>query len=113
MNTTPQTVIRFPAEFDLSWQDDAACAPVYKAEMNDLWHDPDEDFGQKENLPAAEKKRRQADRDRAKRICRDCPVRLECLTFAYENDERHGIWGGLDGRERTTLANKVRAGKAA
>lgn len=27
-------------------------------------------------------------------ICRDCPVRAECLEFALTHDERYGIWGG-------------------
>jgi WhiB family transcriptional regulator, redox-sensing transcriptional regulator len=39
----------------------------------------------------------------AKRICRDCPVRAECLGFALENNERFGIWGGLSERERRKL----------
>ena len=36
----------------------------------------------------------------AKRICSVCPVRIDCLDYAFLNDERHGIWGGLDERER-------------
>jgi WhiB family transcriptional regulator, redox-sensing transcriptional regulator len=36
----------------------------------------------------------------AKRICRRCPVKIECLAYALDNDERHGIWGGLSAQER-------------
>ena len=36
----------------------------------------------------------------AKRVCAGCPVRLQCLEFALDNDERFGIWGGLSERER-------------
>jgi WhiB family redox-sensing transcriptional regulator len=36
----------------------------------------------------------------AKRVCAACPVRAECLDFALEQDDRWGIWGGLDRRER-------------
>jgi WhiB family transcriptional regulator, redox-sensing transcriptional regulator len=36
----------------------------------------------------------------AKRVCRGCEVRAECLEYALENDERFGIWGGLSERER-------------
>lgn len=36
----------------------------------------------------------------AKRICRDCPVRAECLQYAMETPVDHGIWGGLTERER-------------
>lgn len=36
----------------------------------------------------------------ARRVCRGCGVRAECLEYALGNDERFGIWGGLSGRER-------------
>jgi WhiB family redox-sensing transcriptional regulator len=39
----------------------------------------------------------------AKRICGECPVRVECLEWALENDERFGIWGGMSERERRKL----------
>jgi WhiB family redox-sensing transcriptional regulator len=39
----------------------------------------------------------------AKRICQSCPVRLQCLEYALENDERFGVWGGLSERERRRL----------
>lgn len=39
----------------------------------------------------------------AKRVCARCPVRVECLNWALEHDERFGIWGGLSERERTKL----------
>ena len=39
----------------------------------------------------------------AKRICKICEVRQECLDYALENDERFGIWGGMSERERRKL----------
>jgi WhiB family redox-sensing transcriptional regulator len=36
----------------------------------------------------------------AKDVCRQCPVRLECLVNAYENKEEFGIWGGTTPSER-------------
>jgi WhiB family redox-sensing transcriptional regulator len=39
----------------------------------------------------------------AKAICRVCPVSYECLTFAFENDEQHGIWGGFTAKERKAI----------
>lgn len=39
----------------------------------------------------------------AKRICAICPVQQECLSYALDNDERFGIWGGMSERERRRL----------
>jgi WhiB family transcriptional regulator, redox-sensing transcriptional regulator len=36
----------------------------------------------------------------AKRICRGCPVRQDCLAYAMDSPVDHGIWGGLTERER-------------
>ena len=50
---------------------------------------------------------RRDDRDvresRAKAICRQCPVRSECLDHALRVGEAHGIWGGLNEHERRGL----------
>lgn len=35
-----------------------------------------------------------------------CAVREHCLWYAIENDEQHGIWGGLSHRERNALVRK-------
>jgi WhiB family redox-sensing transcriptional regulator len=43
----------------------------------------------------------------AKRVCRSCPVRLQCLEFALENDERFGVWGGLSERERRRVKRET------
>lgn len=72
----------YPAhkESSWTWQQDAACRGV----TPDVFF-PDED-------PAA-----------AKAICETCPVRLHCLAFALQQNERYGIWGGLTEKERTAL----------
>ena len=50
---------------------------------------------------------RRDDRDRrerrAKTICGMCSVRSECLDFALDTGEQHGIWGGLNEMERRVL----------
>ena len=40
---------------------------------------------------------------RAKAICADCVVRRECLGYALEIREPHGIWGGLNENARREL----------
>lgn len=48
--------------------------------------------------------------DRAGRdVCARCPVREECLSVALANDERFGIWGGLNGAERRAERRRRRA----
>lgn len=42
----------------------------------------------------------ESDKDDAKRICRTCPVRKECLAYALINQEPNGVWGGYDYKER-------------
>ncbi|WP_242882648.1 WhiB family transcriptional regulator [Actinomadura litoris] len=38
--------------------------------------------------------------ERAKAICRDCPVRAECLAMAMADADLRGIWGGTTWHER-------------
>ncbi|MFD8080730.1 WhiB family transcriptional regulator [Kitasatospora sp. NPDC059722] len=40
---------------------------------------------------------------RAKMICAGCPVLTMCLELALERFEKHGIFGGLNARERANL----------
>lgn len=44
----------------------------------------------------------------AKAICDTCPVRLACLAFAIERNERFGVWGGLTEKERARLSPAAR-----
>jgi WhiB family transcriptional regulator, redox-sensing transcriptional regulator len=66
----------------LSWQDRALCAQT----------DPEAFFPEKGGSTRE-----------AKKVCRTCDVRAECLEYALEHDERFGIWGGLSERERRRL----------
>jgi WhiB family transcriptional regulator, redox-sensing transcriptional regulator len=43
----------------------------------------------------------------AKKVCRACEVKSDCLDYALENDERFGIWGGMSERERRRLKRAV------
>lgn len=33
-------------------------------------------------------------------VCRQCPARLECLTWAIENGEEYGVQGGVSEKDR-------------
>ncbi len=41
-------------------------------------------------------------------VCGSCPVRPECLDYAFEADERFGIWGGLEEKERRKVVRQLR-----
>ena len=38
--------------------------------------------------------------DKARALCRACPVQQECLDYSLTVQEPHGIWGGLNELER-------------
>lgn len=67
---------------DRSWEDDAACRGLDP----DVFHDDRSEM-------------------RAKAICSECPVRLECLERELAQDpiDQHGVFGGLNRFERQTL----------
>ena len=69
------------------WQRRAACRGPQKSVFF-----PPSHFERKD-----EKEHREAN---AKRICADCVVQGDCLQFALEIREPHGIWGGLNEVER-------------
>ena len=70
----------------LGWQTDALCAQT----------DPEAFFPEKGGSTRE-----------AKRVCRSCEVRAECLEYALEHDERFGIWGGMSERERRRLKREA------
>jgi WhiB family redox-sensing transcriptional regulator len=47
-----------------------------------------------------------AEQNVAKRICRSCPVRMECLADALDNRIEFGVWGGMTERERRALLRR-------
>ncbi|MGH3098714.1 MAG: WhiB family transcriptional regulator [Streptosporangiales bacterium] len=42
----------------------------------------------------------------AKRVCRHCPVRTECLAYALDHRMEYGVWGGMTERERRALLRR-------
>lgn len=47
-----------------------------------------------------------AAQNRAKLICRGCPIRTECLADALDNRTEFGVWGGMTERERRALLRR-------
>ncbi|MDH6247395.1 WhiB family transcriptional regulator [Mycobacterium sp. OTB74] len=50
--------------------------------------------------------RRVTHEENAKKICRSCPVLLECLSHAMESGELYGIWGATTPKERVALRQR-------
>lgn len=46
--------------------------------------------------------------DRARKICKGCPVGEQCLEYALENRIDHGVWGGCSERERRRILKRRR-----
>ena len=83
---TPRKTTRQPRP-DWSWQTGAACRGMDLV----LFFGPD---GER----TAERLIRE---EKAKRVCRRCPVRRECEDYAVGRPEKYGIYGGLNEDERT------------
>jgi WhiB family redox-sensing transcriptional regulator len=45
---------------------------------------------------------------RARRVCKRCAVREECLDYALKHHIAHGIWGGTSERQRLRIASEQR-----
>ena len=75
---------------DENWQVQAAC----RGPQSVVFFPPTQ-FERKDDKAQRE--------ERAKEICSDCTVRTDCLEYALEIREPHGIWGGLNEVERKVL----------
>lgn len=74
-------------DWNLVWQSEAGC----RGSDANLFFSP---------THVETKDERTARESRAKSICAECSVRRDCLAFALETREPHGIWGGLNEIER-------------
>jgi WhiB family redox-sensing transcriptional regulator len=43
----------------------------------------------------------------AKKVCRRCPVRAQCLAVALDEPLLEGVWGGTSPRERKDLRKRA------
>jgi WhiB family transcriptional regulator, redox-sensing transcriptional regulator len=44
--------------------------------------------------------------EEAKQVCRRCDVREQCLAWALEAGQDHGVWGGMSEDERRALKRR-------
>lgn len=81
----------------------AKCIYFSADDNYDPWYGNSDD--ERENAPALEE---------AKKICngtddgRPCPLLAQCLEFALVNNERYGIWGGTDPKQRENIRKERR-----
>lgn len=60
-----------------------------------------------DNGPPVGKTQRSRNRVRmARALCDGCPVAVQCLQHALDNDERHGVWGGTTPRQRADMLGR-------
>ncbi len=50
--------------------------------------------------------------EEARAVCRRCTVREECLQWALESGQDHGVWGGLSEDERRALKRRTARARA-
>ena len=75
---------------NFEWQDSAAC----RGPRASLFYAPVQ--GERKGIRMSRERQ-------AKAVCNVCRVRAECLNYALEHGERHGVWGGLNETERAAL----------
>jgi WhiB family transcriptional regulator, redox-sensing transcriptional regulator len=83
-----------PVADQWDWQLHGACRDV----DSDVFFHPDAERGHA----------RAARIERAKAICRTCPVLVQCRHHALTTEEPFGIWGGLDEAERRAAVARRR-----
>ncbi|WP_367140720.1 MULTISPECIES: WhiB family transcriptional regulator [Streptomyces] len=50
--------------------------------------------------------------EEAKTVCRRCPVMEQCLRWALESGQEHGVWGGLSEDERRAMKRRAARNRA-
>lgn len=84
-------IINGMAERISDWRERAACLDV----------DPDLFFPRGNTGPAV------LQIEEAKRVCRGCDVRNECLQWSLDSGQEHGVWGGLSEDERRAFKRRM------
>jgi WhiB family redox-sensing transcriptional regulator len=86
----PRTRVKVSPGKAMDWRDRSAC----------LDEDPELFFPIGNTGPAI------LQIEEAKQVCRRCEVREQCLQWALEAGQDHGVWGGLSEDERRALKRR-------
>lgn len=78
----------FTRRMKIVWQERAACLELTLEDRLRF-------FGDSPVLEEPQTQFRQA-----RMVCYECPVQVECLTYAMERREKTGVWGGLTESQR-------------
>ncbi|MFE7169831.1 WhiB family transcriptional regulator [Streptomyces sp. NPDC057616] len=81
---TPRPWLQLRASGMLTWLDNAGCRGL----DTELF------------FPAGPKGPGRREADEAKAVCKTCPVRRQCASWALATAQEYGIWGGMDEEER-------------
>jgi len=84
----------------VNWSEDAWDKAKCKHETS-LWKDAEE----KAKFFFPEWKEREK-KQRVVEFCSDCPIKGMCRDFAIENNEEHGMWGGVHAHEFSEIRRK-------
>lgn len=94
-------------EFSEDWQAQAACKGKHEV-FNATFDICDTKRREKSREQYAIKRKIE---DAAKAICKSCVVRADCLDYAIDNEEKFGVWGGMNTEERTEYARQAQSKK--
>jgi WhiB family redox-sensing transcriptional regulator len=98
----PTTKLR-PVTDQPQWMEHAKCN-TYPVHNYDVFH-PDPDVISVHDAHAAAKQICTGTRDGT---IRPCPVRAQCLRYALDNREMHGVWGGWTAKQRDDFLRAMR-----
>ena len=75
---------------DYNWEDNALCRTLPESQKKDFYPLKHDGEGKQQV-------------NRARRLCSDCPVVVECLHASLVTNEKHGVWGMTSPKQRRLL----------
>lgn len=79
----------------MEWRHRAACRALTPEEADPVF------------FPTAPRGRGGTDWSPAKAWCASCPVRADCLQYAFDTQQEFGMWGGMTPRQRADVARET------